>query len=146
MIGILAEACCNFVSVSRIEGFDLSPYDMLDTLSSAEFIRHGAAPTLSWLGIRGCLRGFGGADNSNTAGAAATNAAAVKLLALFEPAHRAAVRLRNPGGVLRMLQITEKRLAVRMLQPREKGQHPAACFDPVSRRTASPRAGPLFRC
>jgi hypothetical protein len=46
VIGILAEACCNFVSVSRIEGFDISPYDMLDMLTSAEFIRHGGAPTL----------------------------------------------------------------------------------------------------
>jgi hypothetical protein len=41
VIGILAETGCNSVSVSGIEGFDISPYDMLDTLSRAEFIRHG---------------------------------------------------------------------------------------------------------
>jgi hypothetical protein len=63
VIGILAEACCNFVSVSRIEGFDISPYDMLDTLSSAEFIRHEGAPTLL-VRLQKCLREIGGADNT----------------------------------------------------------------------------------
>jgi hypothetical protein len=34
-----------------------------------------------------------------------------------------------------MFQITERRLAVTIVQPSRKGQHPAAYFDPASRRT-----------
>jgi hypothetical protein len=51
VIGTLAEARRNFVGIGRIEGFDISPYDMLDTLSSAEFIRHGVLlARFSWSG------------------------------------------------------------------------------------------------
>ena len=51
VIGTLAEARRNFVGIGRIEGFDVSPYDMLDTLSSAEFIRHGVLlARCSWSG------------------------------------------------------------------------------------------------
>jgi hypothetical protein len=92
VIGILAEACCNFVSVGRIEGFDISPYDMLDTLSSAEFIRHGVAPTLL-VRLRGFLREIGGAD-SNTNPADPLTAARVPVSLLPE------VRTAQPGGPL----------------------------------------------
>src|SRR5580692_9772157 len=45
-----------------------------------------------------------------------------------------------------MFQITERRLAVTIVQPSRKGQHPAACFDPASRRTdrRSATGGPAF--